>query len=112
MLPVANPNATGSGRRSNDGTASNRARSAAQSVQRRERQLHLGLQTSDPGYPTLTRLSADVLQQRSFVDSDVTAEDPHMALSFGKVVENASQALASSRTPPQSPRAGGGHLPQ
>jgi hypothetical protein len=84
MLPVANPNATGSGRRNNDGTASNRARSAAQSVQRRERQLCLGLHTSEAGYVTVTRLSADVLEHRSLADDDPTPEDQHTVLAFAK----------------------------
>jgi len=87
------------------------------SVQRRERQLHLGLQTSDPGYATLTRLSADVLEQRSLADNDVTAEDPHgPGLREGsrerdpgsRVLANAAAESSSRRWPSRHSRPGTG----
>jgi len=60
--------------------------SAAQSVQRRERQLGLGLHNSEAGYVTVTRLSADVLEHRSLADDDPTSEDQHTVLTFAKTV--------------------------
>jgi len=55
-------------------------------VQRRERQLGLGLHNSEAGYVTVTRLSADVLEHRSLADDDPTSEDQHTVLAFAKTV--------------------------
>jgi hypothetical protein len=57
--------------------------SAEQSVQRRERQLCLGLHTSEAGYVAVTRLSADAHEHRSLAD-DPTPEGQHTDLAFAK----------------------------
>ena len=87
--PPATPRCWGSG-----SAASSPSIGCAQLVQRRERQLQLGLDAGDLSDPTAGRLPGAVVQQRGLADPGLTPDDQHGALAATNAVQQAIERLA------------------
>ena len=81
----------------------------AELVQRRERQLHLGLHAVDLNQPAARGLARAVAHQRGLADPRLTPDDEHRTLTATNTVQQAVEDLAFASTPPEGRRPGCGH---
>jgi 3-oxoacyl-[acyl-carrier protein] reductase len=78
-------------------------------VQRRERQLQLGLHAGELSDATARGLPRAVVQQRGLADPGLTTDDQHRALAATHPVKQTIECLALAGTPPKGRRSWCGH---